>query len=307
MLWGALLYVLLLPLIPAAGKVWQLSFVLFIFGASRNFLNVSANAQSVSVQAMYDKYIFASFHGLWSLAGFAGATLGSFMITHNISTATHFYIVSATTLILILFSFSHTVKETTKQQEKKPLIVLPDKRLVKLGVIAFCSMCCEGTMYDWSGVYFQKAVHAQASQVGWGFVAYMGTMTTARFTCGRLVDRYGVKPVLQVSGCLITAGLLTAVTLPTMASALTGFALTGLGVSFVVPLILSISGRNSNMPVGSALAAVSIISYLGFLLAPPVIGYIAELFSLRISFLLMAAFGIMIALLASKIKKAHAL
>lgn len=302
MLAGALLYAILLPLLPVTNAVWQLGIILFIFGSSRNFLNISANAQSIGVQGLYDKFIVASFHGIWSLAGFAGAAIGSFMITHNISPFIHFLIVGSTTLLLIILTFGDTIKEDIPSDKKKSLIVLPDKALVKLGAVAFCSMSCEGTMYDWSSIYFQKEVHAAPSQVGLGFVAYMGTMTSARFVGGWLIKTFGEKKLLQLSGCLIAAGLITAIVFPNIVTAIIGFMLAGLGVSCVVPIIFTLAGKNSKLPPGAAIAAVSIVGYGGFLLGPPIIGHIAQAFNLRWSFLLIACMGLMIPLLVKKVR-----
>jgi len=299
MLIGALFYAVLLPLLPLTNAVWQMGAILFIFGSSRNFLNISANAQSIGVQQMYDRFIVATFHGIWSLAGFAGAALGSFMITHHIAPFTHFFIVGSTTLLLVITTFGDTVKEDVRTDTKKALLVLPDKALVKFGVVAFCSMSCEGTMYDWSSIYFLKEVHANPSQIGWGFVAYMSTMTSARFMGGWLINTLGEKKILQISGLLIAAGLLIAILFPHMITAIAGFMLTGLGVSCVVPIIFTLAGKNSTLPAGAAIAAVSIVGYLGFLLGPPVIGYIAQALNLRWSFLLIALLGAMISLLVT--------
>ena len=76
----------------------------------------------------------------------------------------------------------------------------------------------------------------------------------------------------------------------------------GLGVSTIVPTLYSIAGKHPTIPTGEALTAVSSISFLGFLMGPPVIGYIAELFGLRYSFGFIGLFGFMIALMVSRIK-----
>jgi MFS family permease len=74
----------------------------------------------------------------------------------------------------------------------------------------------------------------------------------------------------------------------------------GLGVSSVIPLIYSAAGRSKTMNPGVALAAVSTIGFIGFLLGPPLIGSIAQMASLRWSFTLIACLGLLITVLAKK-------
>jgi MFS family permease len=78
--------------------------------------------------------------------------------------------------------------------------------------------------------------------------------------------------------------------------------LVGIGVSSMVPTIYSVAGRNEKVPAGIALATVSSVSYLGFLMGPPLIGYISALSSLRYSYAVIGCFGLLITLVVSKLK-----
>jgi MFS family permease len=181
----------------------------------------------------------------------------------------------------------------------QPIFVKPDANLLKLGLIAFSCMACEGTMFDWSGVYFQNVVHAPKDQITLGYACFMGTMATGRFVGDRIVTRFGKQKILQGSGIVITTGLLIAVLFPTLVMASIGFLLVGFGVSSVVPLVYSSAGKSKKFSPGVALAAVSTIGFLGFLLGPPVIGFIAQTFNLRWSFTLIAILGFGTTVLAS--------
>jgi MFS family permease len=163
-------------------------------------------------------------------------------------------------------------------------------------------MVCEGAMADWSGVYFEKVVEAPAKYTTLGYVAFMSTMATGRFLGDWLVTKIGIKRMLQVSGILIASGLLTAVIFTNILSATVGFLFVGFGVSSVVPIAYGLAGKSSNMSASAALAAVSTISFLGFLIGPPVIGFIAQAANLRLSFTLIAVLGFGTTLLASKVK-----
>jgi len=156
MLIGALLYVSLLCFVGIASNTWQVAIILFVFGASRNLFNISINTQSIGVQELYQKSIIASFHGIWSIAGFTGAAFASLLISLGVAPIYHFVLVGGIVLFLIVLFWGTTLKSQSIPKNNGPVFVLPDKALMTLGLMAFCSMICEGTMSDWSGIYFQK-------------------------------------------------------------------------------------------------------------------------------------------------------
>jgi MFS family permease len=128
----------------------------------------------------------------------------------------------------------------------------------------------------------------------------MATMALTRFFADRFTQRFGLKRILQISGILTAAGLVIAVIFPYMTTAILGFFLVGAGVSSVVPLVYGAAGKSSVMSPGMALAAVSTIGFLGFLIGPPLIGLVAGASSLRVSFAIIAVMGMSIALVATK-------
>jgi MFS family permease len=129
-------------------------------------------------------------------------------------------------------------------------------------------------------------------------------MATGRFFGDWLVTKFGVRQILRVSGVLISTGLLTAVFFPLLSTATIGFLLVGLGVSCVVPVVYGLAGKSTTMSPALALAAVSTISFLGFLIGPPLIGFVAQLINLRWSFALIALLGLGTTFLAGKAKSA---
>ena len=302
MLVAAFIYAGLLCLIGTIDATWQLVTTLFFFGMSGNMMNISINTQAVGVEALYKRSIMASFHGLWSLAGFTGAAIGTFMVSKNVSPLIHFIIIACLVAMLALFMFPYALQNEESNQDQQRGFAWPDKSLLKLGIIAFCCMASEGCMFDWSGIYFRDIVKVPSHLVPLGYTAFMAMMATGRFVGDWLVTRIGVKNVMRISGCLIVLGLLTAIIFPTIFTATAGFLFTGFGVSSIVPIAYGLAGKSKTMPAGMAIAAVSTVGYLGFLFGPPVIGYIAKAASLRWSFALIALLGSFIIFLAGKVK-----
>lgn len=299
---AGLIYAIVLPLIGMVQTPWQLFAVLVLFGFTGNLANIAVNTQAVAVEAMYGRTIMASFHGLWSLAGFTGAAIGALMAGQEIVPYQHFFLITVIAVLIVAVSAKHIVAQDVNTQEKQTLLIKPDRFLMILGVIAFCSMICEGTMFDWSGVYFKKVIHAPDGIAGIGYAAFMSTMASFRFIADWLTTRFGARKVLQLSGILTASGLLIAVLLPYFATAIFGFLLVGAGVSSVVPLVYSAAGKSKTLSPGMALATVSTIGYLGFLIGPPLIGFVAQASSLSISFSIIALMGTCIAVMGSRVK-----
>jgi MFS transporter len=284
--------------------VFQLAMGLFFFGVCGNLSNISVNTQGVGVERLYRRSIMASFHGLWSLAGFLGGLISSFMVADRIPPFTHFCIIYVIAFLLMLLARPYILPRDANQGKtvNGKFFSKPDNYIVKLGLIAFASMICEGTMFDWSSIYFEKIVKAPVEYTRLGFVAFMSTMAGGRFAADWLVTRFGIKRILQTSGIVIVSGMSLAVAFPTIVFATLGFLMIGIGVSSVVPLAYSLAGKSKTMLPGLALAAVSSIGFLGFLLGPPIIGFIAQMLSLRWSLILVALLGLGTTVLAGKIR-----
>ena len=217
----------------------------------------------------------------------------------------HFLIAFTIVSLIIAFNYKYIIKFKSKQEEDKigySFFKKPDKILIWLGVICFCSMASEGIMFDWSGVYFKEIIKAPGALVVLGYTTFMISMASGRFLSDFLVAKYAPKKVLIISGIVISAGLYSAVLFPYLISCTIAFMLVGFGVSNVVPIIFNVAGKNKKVPTSIALTIVSSISFMGFLIGPPLIGYIAELTSLRYSFAVIGVFGLLISVLVSKLK-----
>ena len=300
---AVLLYSIVLVALGSAPTVPWLVAALVLFGMAGNTANIAVNTQAVGVEAKYERNIMASFHGLWSLAGFTAAAIGTYMIGREIIPFHHFLYILGFILLGLALSFQFLLPDEDKKKEKTPFFAKPDRPLFMLGLIAFCSMICEGAMFDWSGIYFQKVVQADAALVGAGYTAFMCTMATGRFVADWVIYRLGFKKTVQYSGLLIATGLGIAVAFPSVTAAVIGFLLVGFGVSSIVPLVYSEAGKSKKLSPGLALAVVSSIGFFGFLAGPPLIGLVAGVSSLRVSFIIIAAMGISVALIVNNFKQ----
>ena len=299
------MYSICLSNIGLVREGWQLAIALFLFGLAGNLCNISINTQGVTAERLYQKPILASFHGGWSLAGFTGALIGLTMINLKIDPYWHFVTVILIVWTIFWFNHQYLVKgkpAVNPDEPKRKFFNRPDKALVQLGIIGFCSMASEGAMFDWSGIYFKDVVRAPSSLVILGYTSFMIMMATGRFLADFMTSKIGRKRLLQICGIMISTGLYTAVLFPYLVTSTIAFMLVGLGVSSIVPSVYSAAGRHTKVPPGIALATVASVSFLGFLMGPPLIGYISQAAGLRYSFAVMGIFGLGVTLMVSKIK-----
>lgn len=300
-----------LSLIPLALATTEIGLMagLFLFGMTTNLYNTSSNTQGVNAEHEYGKTIMASFHGFWSLGGFIGGLIAMLFMGLHLMAITHFSSVIVFCIVLGMVVYKHLV---SKDQKKTEVQTSPEERrrwmkgidpmVVILGVMAFAAMICEGCMYDWSGVYFQQVVDAPANLVQTGYVTCLCTMTLGRFISDRFVTKYGSSKVIAASGLLIFIGLSIAVAFPYLLTSLIGFFLVGFGISSTVPICYSSAGHTSRMNSGIAVATVSSIGYLGFLIGPPFIGYLAHSISLRYTFGVIGLLGLVLSAIALRLK-----
>lgn len=285
---SSLVYSCLLAGIGFSQSVGQLTVCLFLFGSAGNMLNISINTQAIALEVLYKKIIISSFHGMWSVAGFFAASLGTYFIGKAVPVNVHFLLIGAITFFSSTICLRYLLHDNLRPQQKHSFFPKPDKAFLGLGIIAFCSMMCSGAMFDWSGVYFKKVVTSNPAFIGVGYTAFMISMTAIRFVTDWLTQHVGFKKIIAWCGIFTTVGLLIAVFFPYLWPATIGLLFVGAGVSPVVPLVFSAAGKSKVLSPPVAIAAVSSIGFIGLLIGPPVIGFIAGLTSLKISFLILS-------------------
>lgn len=299
---GGPLYAMALSILAFATAGWHLGIFLFLFGIAGNICNIALNTQGVAAERYYGKPIMTSFHGAWSIGGFSGALIGLLMVNLGFTPLIHFVIIAVIVWLHIFINYRFLVPgEKSTEAKKTSLFTKPQGVLVQLGIIGFCSMATEGAMFDWSGVYFKEIVKAPTQLVILGYASFMVMMASGRFIGDKVIAKYGRKRSLQVSGVIISFGMFLSVIYPQIVPATIGFMLVGIGVSGIVPMVYSIAGSNTKVSPGIALAMVSGVSYFGFLMGPPLIGYISALSSLRYSYAVIGCFGLLITFLVAKI------
>ena len=299
---AAVAYSILLLCLGYASAAWQVSLVLFLFGVSRTFFNVSVNTCSIVLQQQFKRSIVTTFHGIWSLAALLGALLSMILMGWDISMENHFLMVSLFSVVAV-FVFNTSIPETGKGQSKKKLFSPANKGLLQLGFIAAGSMFCEGMMSDWSGIYFSKVGGVTGQFYVLGYASYLSTMVLGRFLGDWFLGKYGEMRMVRASAILLGMGFLLAVVFPHPILIVIGFLLVGLGVSCFVPMIFLLASKNAEVPIGTAVSSVSLLGYVGFLIGPPMIGYLSETFGLQAAFFSSILVALLVGIVAMRFKQ----
>ncbi len=300
---SGIVYALLLCMLPFAPNVYVMAALLFLFGVSRNFYNITINTNSVEVQRFYKMPIIATFHGIWSFACLVAAGIGTVIIWAQIAPEYHFIFIAISLAIVIFLTRIKRKKRVAPPAGSKPLFVMPDRYLALLGIMCFCAMTCEGVMMDWSVNYFDRVVKADRNLVTAGYTSFIITMTLGRFIGDKLIAYFGALVMLIISGVLLAAGFAIAVLFPFVYAVCFGFLLVGFGDSILVPLIFSMAGKSTRMAPSFAIASVTMIGYTGFLSAPLIIGTLSKAYGMQWAFSLMIVFAIVISATAFYILK----
>lgn len=300
--------------IPAAPNWIVFGAVLFVVGAFDSIVDVAQNAHGLRVQRLYGRSIVNSLHGVWSIGAVLGGLMGSAAAGLHIPLAVHLSISAMLFSLVALVAYRFLLPgpdDAERAAEAEDLAAADGhpaappahhggwrsfsgsavRMLAALGVLAACGALVEDAGASWGAIYLSDDLHTDAATAGLAVVALQVAMTVGRLTGDRLVDRFGQRTVVRAGGALAAISMGTALALPTVGTALAGFALAGLGVATLVPAAMHTADELPGLPPGTGLTIVSWLLRGGFLLSPPLVGFVADLTSLRVGLLTVVLAG----------------
>jgi MFS family permease len=308
----AIAFVLAIPLIPLLSNLGLIGGLFFLFGVMGGSEDVAMNGQAVYVERRYQRPILASFHGVWSIGTASGAGFGALFAQYGIGLFYHFLTISMLSLAAILWASLHLIKDdvlsnetdATQNESNHSTFRLPTKAILPLGIIAFCGMTGEGSIGDWSAIYMHKMIGQSEAFSALAFGAFTLAMTIGRLVGDSFTEKYGKRKQLIVSSLLAIIGMSLTLAFINPYTVLIGFFIVGLGISTIVPLVYSAAGNTEGVTPSVGIAMATTIGYSGFFVGPPVIGYLADVYSLRIGLLFsLVLFIVMLIFVVQKIKE----
>ncbi|MEP6734988.1 MAG: MFS transporter [Chryseolinea sp.] len=287
---SATAYCLIISLIPIVPSLYFLLAVFFLMGVSTGIMDVAMNAQAILVEQEYKRSIITSFHALFSIGMMLGASASAFVMEQGMQIAYHFWVVSGVAVAGVIWAAGNLVIDNPTPGVKSdgPLFRIPNRSLVSIGIIAFCCMISEGAVSDWSVNFMENVVHSKKAVAPLALSAFATAMTIGRLAGDKARNRFGDKLMIVGGGFMAITGTLLAVILTTEYGSIAGFFLVGIGLSTIIPIAYSIAGNEKGLPPGVGLAMVTTVGYSGFLIGPPLIGFIADAKSLHTAMIMVS-------------------
>lgn len=286
------LWTLSLILPSLAPNLFTLCLAMFVYGASAGMADVAMNALGVEIERLLGKSIMSGLHGMWSAGALIGSAAGTLAAHLGSDARLHHALAAAVLTVLGALACRWVLDlQPAEDEEPPPRFALPPKSALLIGAVGFCAVFAEGASLDWSAVYLHDQLGTSAGLAAASTTGFMLTMALARIVGDTVVNRFGAVRTVRAGGVLAVLGGLLVVVASHPAVAMGGFALMGLGIAVVVPLCFAAAGHSGPNP-SQAIAGVATITYTSGLIAPSVLGGLAQATSLVVSFGLVTVLAI---------------
>lgn len=282
---SALGFSLIQAMAPHATSLIGLCAVVTLSGAFFGCFDVALNTHATLVEKAWGSTIMSSMHALFSIGGFAAAAVVGALIAFGAGPA---YCQTAVCLLIavIALGFRSSLDlpaPPVLEGHGMPSRGRPSAKVFGFGALSLLGFMVEGGMGDWSGVYFVSVIGTDLGAATSAYAAFALVMGLGRLTGDIAVRRLGGTRTLWLGAALGMAGLALALLWPRFETGIIGFALVGLGIANIVPILLTAAGRDPGAPAGINVSVVAWFGYSGLLLGPPLVGFSAALVGLQAS------------------------
>ena len=296
------LLVFIAPFVGISFNAISFAAILFLFGVAIAAQDVAMNTHGVTLEQKSGARYMGRFHAFWSVGALLGAITGGVFAQLEVSEFTHALIVSAAVLALVISNNrrylpgdedKHIYEESVKRKKTPRLIYI-------MGLLGLAGSIGEGSAADWGGVLARETFGASQFVGTLPYIAYSFTMVVGRFYGDQLATKFGARRILKVGGLLGGAGLAGGLIVGGTTGVIVGWFLFGLALSTVIPLLFSAAGSMANkrfqgtISPAEAVAKISGISYFGFVVGPPLMGFLADVLTLRWAMLVPAVLAVII-------------
>ncbi|MFZ4831832.1 MFS transporter [Rouxiella sp. Mn2063] len=271
---------------------WFSFAICLALGLLRGASDTALNTHGLQVERFYQRSIMSAFHASYSLGGFIFGMLCSYLVGLYPQSATVSFTVSGVILLAIsifisrfLLDKSEIVTEITLQpgndnHHRSPLSMSVIVIMAGFGMLLLCSMMGENAIGDWGQEYLRREVGTSVSIAGFAISLFIGAQFVGRVFGDYIAEKIGAIKVVSICGVLSVLGL-TLISYSSQSTlVITGYALFGLGLSCVAPLMISNAGRKDPANTGRNIGIVNGIGYTGMLVFPAILSFVVHQFGL---------------------------
>lgn len=289
---GFVISAVCLAFIGLASTTMGLVITLCLYSFSVRMFNIAVNTQAITLQKQFERKINGSFHGLWSTGGIMGVGFTTLLISLGVPIIPHLLMVSVAAVLITAVAHQFLLRNDQEPAENKLAWNKPDAYILYLGLLVFFAAICEGGMFDWSGIYFQQVLKEDVFTAG--YLIFMSFMALSRFVSDKIIGKLGMPVTYVMSALFIFCGINLAVLFPSFWPAMVGFSFVGFGTAAIIPMTYTLAGASPKYSPAIAISLIATFGIVGMLLGPPMIGYLAHAFNLKVSFIAFAISGIML-------------
>ena len=286
----------------SVNSYYMLCLGMYIVGAFSGVTDVAMNTLVTEIEKQDTIHILSANHGFFSLGGFIGAGMGGFFLSETVIPLNHLLIVVSILFILNILLVKFYYRVSSKINEEHSFQLKNFKPLLVLALISFFVMASEGAIVDWSALYLEKVSLAKLSWIGLGYTAFSATMALGRFFGDEISGRFGSRALVLIGSLLGVFGFgFVLMVQPLLA--IVGFGLVGLGLSVIIPELFRLGGKTEGVESSQGISFISGVGFFGFLVGPVLLGLLADIYSLKLSFIALLFFIAVSFLLAFKLKR----
>jgi len=269
--------------LPAfAGSVATLAAGLFVLGAFSGATDVAMNAAVSELEVRRDTRLMQLAHALYSGGVLVGALATG--LARELG-ADRLHVLGGVALALLVaaaLNLRHERFEPRTTATGRPRL---SRAAIPLGIACAAAFVIEGSMENWGAIFLERDLEASPGVSALAPAAYGGAMMLGRLSGQWLEQRLGDTLLLAGAMAVALLGLLGAAVAPNVPTAIAAFFVGGAGISIAAPTLFGAGGRLATPAErGSAVATVTTLGYLGFLVGPPIVGGLAEVVGLRAAF-----------------------
>ena len=271
--------------LPALAPNPALLFVaLMLVGSSLSFVELGLNVQADAVEKATGSIIMTTSHGFWSVGIMVGSLVGAGLAALDMAPHWAIPLVAIVVLpvALLVANILPVHAPAPKAEGQRSAWALPSWALLGICFFVFGITMTEGAMADWSAIFLRDALGATGGTVGLGYSVFAFMVAAGRFGGDTLKRAFGAVNTARICGVLALIGAVLLYVAPNTALALVGFGIIGVGVSVGFPLAVSAAASLTDRAASANVAILSFVALLGFLVGPPVIGFVAEHFDMRL-------------------------
>ncbi|WP_306907340.1 MFS transporter [Rhizobium mesoamericanum] len=261
----------------------QLFIALALLGVAMSTLELGLNVEADRAEKDTGSIIMNRCHGFWSLGIMVGSLLGSGMVAAAVPAQ---WAIMAVAFVVLPFAIvaSRRLPPDREAGSEPPHMPfkLPSSALLGICAFVFGITMTEGAVADWSAVYLKDVFWTDGMMTGIGYTVFAMMVAAGRFSGDQLKHRFGAIAVARGCGVAALIGILIVVFAWHSLVTLAGFALVGVGVSVGFPLAVTAAASLRDRPAAANVAILSFMALSGFLVGPPLIGFIAQMSGLRV-------------------------